>query len=249
MIGYFMDWKDELITSKQEAADFLGRQLKALGFPLHADGDGPVTDSGFEYYSQTDGDSGSLFQMDMTLTSGGCVVNRVDAIGKYKGKGLGLMALKCAIGIAYEFFKNSIELLLVRHDGPSFWPTVGALSYSDGYIGHCVSSCVKERKDELDHASLHTLERIIKIAQKKPKAAWQALSQTEIRLANGDHFKKLVFNQMCIGETLIIDMCDPKTRNILKRRLGRIPDFPQPSYLMTKLNELETKRNTLAYNR
>lgn len=120
-----MTWKNELITSTEEAENFLRRQLARPDLPpLDIECDRQRGLNFCATSKETDNANVLSFEIE---TGMGITWHNINIDDKFHGKGLSLMATKCALGVAFEHKESSILLSMVRHDGISFWPTLGAL--------------------------------------------------------------------------------------------------------------------------
>jgi ribosomal protein S18 acetylase RimI-like enzyme len=126
-----MDWRDELVTSAAEAEAFLDRQIRGMGFP------GVQIEScrqrGLTFDATLEGEDLLNFEIESNRT--GCTWYSLHVGDKFRGQGLGLIAAKAALGVAFDAGLSSILLFSVRHDGPGFWSKLGGREdgLSDNY--------------------------------------------------------------------------------------------------------------------
>ncbi len=220
-----MHWKNETISSTSDAEDFLRRQFASLGatnLKIECN-----YHKGLSFWAGTDasGEASCLANFEINNKRGITVQNAFVA-KKVRGNGLGLMAAKCAIGMAYEHAEKSVVFFQVRQDGLGFWPTLGALPQKKPHkIGTQIRLALDKHKEEIEDSSAQELEQIILLAKKDTFAAWRALSQTNIRLENGSFFKQAVFEEICFKKDLNLPLNAPETQKIMRQRLGSLPYF------------------------
>lgn len=220
-----MTWKNELVTSTGDAENFLRRQFASLGAShlkiecKHHEG--------LSFWAGTDasGELSCLANFEIN-NNRGITVQSAFVAKKVRGKGLGLMAAKCAIGLAYEHNERSVVFFKVRQDGPSFWPTLGAMPQSKPvHIGRHIQAALGQHKIDIDQPSIQEIKQIIRLAEKDSFAAWHALSQTKVRLKNGSFFKQGIFDKICFKKDLKLHLNMKETQSILRARLGALPAF------------------------
>jgi hypothetical protein len=240
--GPKMNWKNELVTSAVEAEDFLRRQLGNLIIPeLHIECN-RRRDFWFWAGIETKNDISQVLEMNInTSIQISWEYLNVGEEFRNKGLGLGMMAVKCALGLAHEHAADYIVLDDVRYDGPGFWPSLGAMPVREPFAiqGH-IEHILGLRKKEITPVATNEIKEIEALAGYDTWAAWRALSQTSTGLEDGTFFKQEVFALMCTNEKLVLHLDDTETQSILRKRLGDIPDF----------SELETsRRNRRAFQR
>ena len=248
-----MSWQDELITSTSEAEEFLRRHLSALGIsPIHFN----FHKKDCIYFSaetEVDGKLEGILSFEMYASDyyNDCTWHNFYIEPNFRGNKLSPLAIKSVIGIAYEFSQNAIWLYSVRQDGLTYWPTVtGAVpKIAPIDLERHIDTIIEERKDEIDFSSIRLLRRIQELAAVNPFGGWRALSQTNIRLANGQYFKGEAFRRVCNQDYMVIPLGDIGARQILQGHIGQLPPF-RPSEndhdFGTMISQLESYRKTQA---
>ena len=222
-----MSWENETITSRVEARAFLHKQITALG----AGQAKPYPDKGdywgFVAHAVQDGRPVETFRLDMNLCHG-CAITRLKLADHWRGKGLGRMALKAAIGIAHERGENILDIISVKEDGPSFWPSMGAKPEREPAALHDIIRAYNYADArQIFPETRPRIEAIAELADKDPWAGWVALSQSDIKMRGGRYLKSAVFDYGWTSETMMFHLDDSATRTILQKHIGALPELPE----------------------
>ncbi len=159
---------------------------------------------------------------------------KINVSGNFKGKGLGLAAVKATLGLAYEKSAPAIFLSTVRDDGPEFWPLLGAVPlYEPVTLATEIDEALKRNAAVLPPGSdaYEEISRIRDTAKKNPYLGFRELARCNVmlpsrKLPDGFPFRSIVFKHLCENTDMVIIPSEPDTRLMLHDKLGEIPVFP-----------------------
>lgn len=221
-------WKNDLITTRQKAYDFLNWEVSARvpGAVVFPPSTGPF------FFLNARVNTAKTIEPVLALK---CVFNsdeaRINTLmlsENYRGKkyGLSLPCVKTAFGGTFEMGFNRLTIDKAAMDGPSFWLYLGALPF-EAPMGaakvmrrHLVDHEIDMTRDEVTQ-----IDRIAQLTDTNPMGGLRALSQTKIKLPDNSCFKQHVLRELLLNQDLIFYLGEPSTRAILTARLGRLPPF------------------------
>jgi GNAT superfamily N-acetyltransferase len=228
-----MSWQQELITSKEQALDFICRHLSVDGVLLkledYSEGETkrltPIV-----FKTEPDGsidyDKQSVFFFDANDKPEGCLIDGFFVREDFQGKGFGLIGVKALLGAAYEFSSSTVILPFLTEDGPSFWPALGAIPIKEPEeLSKHIANTLDDVPVSLSQEARQKLLLIGKISEESPYLGWRVLGTSDIPR----NIRHRIFNEMCFHKDLRIIPGEPTTRKILQNRLGALPPFRAPN--------------------
>ena len=148
-------------------------------------------------------------------------------IGKrFKERGLGSLATKTFLGLAYYYDDQFIELPYINRQGSGYWPyATGAMpSTPPVTLSKDIGELSERDAAKLSNVDIAKINALRPIAADNPFAAWRLLSQLPLS-ANGKQTRHDIFARSCEGKSLYIFPGESGTRRILQKYLGVLPLF------------------------
>ncbi len=222
-----MTWRDELISTAAEAEDFLRRHVSSQEIPDLKIESGHRNGLGFLSWGGPSNERGCAVNVSIDATQYACKWNDLHVAKYLQRRAIGLMAVKAGLAVAHEYCSGFIQIMMVRDDGPGFWPMLGAVPlHCPQKLAETIEAVKRKRSSGIDPLQKRLIGQIQNLAEENPYAGWRWLSQTEIKIKDGERFKELVFRHLCVNDSLYLLLSDYGTQEILKKRLGTLPCFP-----------------------
>lgn len=146
------------------------------------------------------------------------------------------MAIKAVLAHAFEKKVTKLCIWNVHHNGPSFWPSMGAVCFDRPVpnVGCHIEQNIWPQGDSLSPKVALGLYDIVQLGRHNDLAAWRALAQSHFKFKDGTSVKEKIFKGLCYAENMLLDLENPLTRSILKEHIGAFSVSSPQSNLATK---------------
>lgn len=179
-------------------------------------------------------DQESILSFNAELLQDRVNIDYLSIAPQYRGHGFGSLGVKAAVAFAHEFGRDKVGVTNVQNDGPGFWPSIGATPIKPVvHLAQSIDVILRTRKPPTPPITKVKAEAIRDVAKINWLKGWRQLAQLEdtvpIDTSEGKtRLSTLIFELVCTGTYLQIDLCDPYTHWLLASKVGAIPDFNVP---------------------
>lgn len=219
-----MPWRQVVLTSSYQANDFLLKEIDRLNIRLSSKDFHNGIGFSFRAWYRKEISNPSLIAV---MSSDKGEISYLKVSPDHRGKCLGLMGVKACVAYAYEKGLDKLHLINIHWNGPSFWPSLGAVRLGGDLpdVGNHIEAKLLASKDRFGGAVGAALQEIVEISRVDKLAAWRNLSQSRLKFSDGTSIKEEVFHRLCYASNMVIDLKDPISCGLLTKHIGGIPDF------------------------
>jgi hypothetical protein len=245
MQGFSVPYRDALITSADEAVQFLKKEIAASGVAEFECKNTPSEEhfavlKAFVPDATDPNKSKPILGLYMghRPEKNLCFLDAIGVHGEHKGTGLGGAVMKAALGIMHGASAPVLLLRDVIEDGASFWSYYGAVPVKEPVeLAARIRTKLYDSSVKLSQHDRKIFELAQEIAQESSFQGWRALSQADELSADGKKVRHEVFNSFCetivpggkLHEAMVLFPAEGSTRTILEKRLGKVPVFLRPA--------------------
>lgn len=235
-----MFWQNECITSANEAKRILIDSFCAVSGKSRRKLDISYDDNDEDFYISLTAapDEPDVYMKIEKNREGIFLLNVMEVSSLFRGKGLGLLLLKAALGIAHEAGAECVRLQSVTDDGVNFHPMKAAALpvLPPTYLPELIEWGLGEWKNLITEADNMRLGEIKKISETQPYLGFRLLSQEKIVVPQAYRSKGLFIGAVFSESMRRGDRADPDNNDLLMllgetgtrellSHLGSLPPF------------------------